>query len=214
MWTYAEKLNTKRVLSKIIRKKKNNSQQGSEHKNKRKTWGTRIHSDMLTKKIIIIKFKPGDITWSVMVAHACGPNTWGLQARLSVQASPSCTSSLKSAWETWDPRRLTKQQAETGEGCSLYFPACSLVAYRGILLREVLETKLWLRRLCRFIVFSPKGPMLDRGMATMGVSVVSETWFSLELGFTNTDILRWGNAIHTEEEAEGERFRNLWAELQ
>ena len=30
---------------------------------------------MLTKKIIIIKFKPGDITWSVMVAHACGPNT-------------------------------------------------------------------------------------------------------------------------------------------
>ena len=56
--------------------------------------------------------------------------------------------------------------------------------------------------------------MLDRGMATMGVSVVSETWFSLELGFTDTDILRWGNAIHTEEDAEGERFRNLWAELQ
>lgn len=56
--------------------------------------------------------------------------------------------------------------------------------------------------------------MLDRAMANIGLSVVSETWFSLELGFTDRDILRWGNAIRTEEEAEGECFRNLWAELQ
>lgn len=37
--------------------------------------------------------------------------------------------------------------------------------------------------------------MLDRGTATMDISVVSETWFSLELGFTDTDKLRWANTL-------------------
>lgn len=41
------------------------------------------------------------------------------------------------------------------------------------------------RTLCMFTSLNPKGLTLDRGMATSGVSVVSETWFSLELEFTD-----------------------------
>lgn len=40
--------------------------------------------------------------------------------------------------------------------------------------------------------------MLDRG-GHPGVQSGFRTWSSLELGFTDTDTLGWGSAIHTEE---------------
>lgn len=43
--------------------------------------------------------------------------------------------------------------------------------------------------------------MLNRG-GHPGVQSGLRTWSSLELGFTDTDTLGWGSAIHTEEHIE------------
>lgn len=49
--------------------------------------------------------------------------------------------------------------------------------------------------------------MLNRVWATLGVSVDSEAWYPLELGFTDTDMPEWRSII--QEEANEEHFEEV-----